>query len=143
MGITGTGLETGNEYRFINPGGVTQNLLANGMFTDNNGATQLLISEGNSPNAILSFVAKATLDEDGEPGLVFEIATFGCTPEVETAQTRPEPTSSTAEPVLFTASPAPEHTSSTASPVLSTVSQAPEPTSSTSEPAPEPTSSID
>ena len=37
--------------------------------------------------------------------------------------------------------PAPEPTSSTASPVLSTASPAPEPTSSTAEPAPEPTSS--
>jgi hypothetical protein len=89
VGITGTGLETGDEYRFINAGGYTQNQLANGMFIDNNKAAQLLVSDGNSPNTILQVVTKATFDDvDREPFLIFDITTFGCTPEVETTQTR-------------------------------------------------------
>jgi hypothetical protein len=86
--ITGTGLETGDKYRFINTGGFQQSGGANGMSVDNNHVILLLVSEGNSPDLILQIVTKVMRDEDGEPFLGFEIITNGCTPEVETTQTR-------------------------------------------------------
>jgi hypothetical protein len=88
IGITGTGLETGDKYRFINAGGFQQSGLANGMSVDNNHVILLVVSEGSSPDLILQIVTKVMRDEDGEPFLGFEIITNGCTPEVETTQRR-------------------------------------------------------
>lgn len=89
MDTTGTGLQTGNRYRFINPGGISEHSLSNGMLVSSSTATQILVGAGRTPKAILHVGFKIAFDEDGQPNLVFLIENFGCTPGVQTSRTTP------------------------------------------------------
>jgi hypothetical protein len=89
---TGTGLQTGDEYRFINAGGFTewQEIVdeTSGLYVNNYEVIYMVVSEGASPNFLMHLLYKVTSDTaDGQPGLVFRAETISCTPEVE--PTRP------------------------------------------------------
>jgi hypothetical protein len=90
--VTGTGLQTGDKYRFINAGGLAEyseiEEEVGGLYVGNDETMFMVVSEGSSPNFLMHLLYKVTFDTaDGQPGLVFEAQTIGCTPEVET--TRP------------------------------------------------------
>jgi hypothetical protein len=92
MDVTGTGLLTGDRYRFINAGGLVEYSEiegeVGGLYVNNDETIFMVVSQGASPNFLMHLLYKVTFDTaDGQPSLVFAADTIGCTPEVET--TRP------------------------------------------------------
>ena len=90
--VTGTGLQTGDKYRFINAGGIVGYSEiedeVGGLNVNNYEGIFMVVSEGASPNFLMHLLYKVTFDTaDGQPGLAFTAETIGCTPEVE--PTRP------------------------------------------------------
>lgn len=86
---TGTGVESGERYRFINSVNSAFYNGNDGMVVDDVGREILVVSNGASPNFVTHLRAKATTDlDDGQPSTSFEMAVVGCTPEVETTHTR-------------------------------------------------------
>jgi hypothetical protein len=96
INATGTGSETGDKYRLINPGGFAESSQfpktegeVGGLLVDNEEGILMVVSEGASPNFLIHFLYKVTYDtEDGQPSLVFEAETGGCTSDIETFRTR-------------------------------------------------------
>jgi hypothetical protein len=93
--VTGTGLETGDEYRFINTG-----LNAGGSFNTEGGpngvantltyeVSYIIVSEGASPNFMLHEKITLVLDEDSNPNIYHEQLRVSCTPGAEPSQTGP------------------------------------------------------
>ena len=90
--VTGTGLQTGDEYRLITAGAYVEYVESTGegegLFLNNEATTFHIISQGPSPDFIGHVVSKTTVDLiDQQPNTVFVAEVIGCTPEVET--TRP------------------------------------------------------
>ncbi len=82
--FTGTGLETGDKYHFVNPGRNTLRETASGLLISNEGATQLLISNGGSPNVLLHYFIMGRTDPvDGQPSFSIERFTYRCIPNGE------------------------------------------------------------
>jgi len=93
--VTGTGLETGDEYRFIN-GGVSTGTSSPGpsgmQFTYN--VRYMIVSDGASPNFILHEVLRQVIGPDGQPFITIEKFWATCTAGAETSPT----TAATATP---------------------------------------------
>lgn len=85
--VTGTGLQTGDEYRFINVAGEVGGYVINGVSTSTSEVSFLVVTEGASPNFILHATQVHVVDEDFDPSVIFEVTTRGCTPDIETSRT--------------------------------------------------------
>jgi hypothetical protein len=85
--VTGTGLQTGDEYRFINVGGAVGGSVINGVHTNIDEVSFMVVTEGASPNFILHGTEVLVHDEDFDPYVIFEVSTVGCTPDIETNRT--------------------------------------------------------
>jgi hypothetical protein len=85
--VTGTGLQTGDEYRFINIGGAVGGSVINGVSTNTNEVSFIAVTEGASPNFILRGNEVLLFDEDFDPYVIFAVSTVGCTPDIETSRT--------------------------------------------------------
>jgi hypothetical protein len=87
--VTGTGLQTGDEYRITGTAHTVQGSLRNGIEVSNDGTTEVVVSKDGSPNALLRLLFKYTYDaDDGQPNMAVVGETIGCTPEVETTHTQ-------------------------------------------------------
>jgi len=89
--LSGTGLETGDKYRFITVGHETTRDLANGVNGFAGTQPFLVTSEGASPNFIFFITHQAVFDDDGQPTHDFQTAVFGCTSDIETIHLREPP----------------------------------------------------
>jgi hypothetical protein len=85
--VTGTGLQTGDEYRFINVSGAVGGSVINGVNTNIDEVSFMVVTEGASPNFILHATEVLLFDEDFDPYVIFEVSTVGCTPDIETSRT--------------------------------------------------------
>jgi hypothetical protein len=85
--VTGTGLRTGDEYRFINVGGSVGGSVINGVNTNTNEFSFMVVTEGASANFILRGTEVVVYDEDFDPYVIFAVSTVGCTPDIETDRT--------------------------------------------------------
>jgi hypothetical protein len=92
--VTGTGLETGDEYRFIN------GVVATGSGSPGPSGSQntynvryMIVSDGASPNFILHEVLRQVIGPDGQPFITIEKFWATCTAGVERS-----PTAATATP---------------------------------------------
>jgi hypothetical protein len=83
--VSATGLQTGDEYLITGTAHTVQSELSNGIQVSNDGAAEVVVSKDGSPNALIHLLFKYTFDaDDGQPSMVVEVTTIGCTPEVET-----------------------------------------------------------
>jgi hypothetical protein len=85
--VTGTGLQTGDEYRFINVGGAVGSDVINGVATNTDEGSFMVVTQGASPNFIIHGTLHAVVDQDFDPYVIFEVSTVGCTPDIETTRT--------------------------------------------------------
>jgi hypothetical protein len=85
--VTGTGLRTGDEYRFINVGGSVGGDVVDGVSHATDEVSFMVVTQGASPNFILHGTSVLVFDEDFDPYVIFEVSTVGCTPEIETSRT--------------------------------------------------------
>ena len=85
--VTGTGEQTGDEYRFVNLYNGAGSGNVKGADTINETLSLKIVSEGSSPDFILQLVNKYTFDEDGKPSVGLQKVTAGCPPEVESSKT--------------------------------------------------------
>jgi hypothetical protein len=82
--VIGTGLVTGNAYRFINTGGVAETLLfpeatpQGIVYTGTEENSYRIISPGVSPNFTLHVTSKIVLDENQEPIITIENVRVSC-----------------------------------------------------------------
>lgn len=86
--VTGTGLQTGDEYRFINAGtsqdnSVDLNQGDSSIQEDNQAANLMVISDGASPNFLVHGVYHETFNADGQPLVFFQVIVSGCTTDLE------------------------------------------------------------
>ena len=83
--VSGTGLQTGDEYRITGTAHTVQSSLRNGIELSNDGTTEVVVSKDGSPNSVVLLLFKYTVDvTDGQPSMVVEVVSFRCTPEGET-----------------------------------------------------------
>jgi hypothetical protein len=80
INMTGTGLQTGDKYRITGTAHTVGASLRNGIEVSNDGATEVVISKGSSPNALVHLLFKYTVDADGQPNMVVTAETIRCTP---------------------------------------------------------------
>jgi hypothetical protein len=85
--VTATGLETGEEYQFINPVGAIGGS-GTGMETSKAEGTFHVISRGASSNLLIHYTETLVFDEDFDPYLSFQMGNVGCTPNIETGHNR-------------------------------------------------------
>jgi hypothetical protein len=106
--VTGTGLETGDEYRFIN-GVVNTGTSSTGpsgsQFTYN--VRYIIVSDGASPNFILHEVLRQVIGPDGKPFITIEKFWATCTGGVGTSPTVATATPTATDTPTATAQPTP------------------------------------
>jgi len=99
--VTGTGLETGDEYRFINQGGLFETTLpadetSQGIaFTNTEELSYIVVSNGASPNFMLHGTWKTVYREGTEPTIQLENVWTSCTG----SGVQPSPPTATEQPL--------------------------------------------
>jgi hypothetical protein len=99
--VTGTGLETGDEYRFINPGGTHDTTLpadetSQGIaFTNTEELSYIIVSKGPSPNYMFHGTWKTVYREGTEPIIQLENVWTSCTG----SGAQPSPPTATEQPL--------------------------------------------
>ena len=83
--VTGTGQESGDEYRFINVGSTVGSSLVNGVDIYNTALSFIVITEGPSPNFMMQGTYHQVLHENSH--LIVDQGSIHCTPDVKMSRT--------------------------------------------------------
>ena len=85
--VTGTGQESGDEYRFINVGSSVGSSLINGVETYETALSFIVITEGPSPNFMMHFTYHGVFNAGNDSPLLVDRESLHCTPDVKMSQT--------------------------------------------------------